>query len=66
MKIQALCISALAKLKNIAIVNVSVFIVVAPANVTVAPNSPTALAQVRRKAATIPFFESGNNTLVKA
>ena len=58
--------SAEAKLKNIATGSVSVFIVVAPARVTVAPNSPTALAHINRKADTRPFLPRGNIIFLKA
>ena len=44
----------------------SVFNVVAPARVTVAPNSPTALAHISRKAETSPFLLSGRITFLKA
>ncbi len=55
--------SAVAKLRNIAMGKVSVFIAVAPARVTVAPNSPTALAQVRMPEAINPSLASGKVTL---
>jgi hypothetical protein len=58
--------SADARLKNIAIGMVSVLILVAPARVTEAPNSPIALAHVTIAAANILFLASGRVTLRNA
>ena len=54
------------KLRKIEIGKVSVLMAVAPASVTVAPNSPTALAQVRMPAAIKPSLARGRITLKKA
>ena len=56
MKITAMALStlAVARFRKIATGRVSVFIFVAPASVTVAPNSPTALAHVNTAAAINP------------
>jgi hypothetical protein len=56
--------SATESLKNTDMGNVSVFIGVAPANMTLAPNSPTARLQLSTAAAMIPFDESGSRTLL--
>ena len=52
--------SAAAKLRKMAMGSVSVFILVAPASVTDAPNSPTALAQHKMIAESSPFLANGN------
>ena len=66
MTVIAFSTSAVARLKKIAMGRVSVFIAVAPASVTVAPNSPTARAHVKIPAAISPFPESGSVTLKNA
>ena len=68
MNIKATAVPILAeeRLREIAMGKVSVFIAVAPARVTVAPNSPVALAQVSMLEAIKPSFARGRTTLKKA
>jgi hypothetical protein len=68
MKITAIALStsADARFRKIAMGKVSVFIAIAPANVTVAPNSPKALAQVRIPDAINPLFAIGKIILKNA
>ena len=66
MRAMALFTSADPRLSIMAIGRVSVFMKVAPASIIVAPNSPTALAQVRIAAEISPFLAKGSVTLMNA